>query len=189
MSRLACLCRCCRQDYSKPCPQKQPTAEALGQRTTSPKDGKPAAAAPALSKNLNPPGSQPGRCNAYLPGGTSTMARFLWVVQYFVANGFYVLADYHPEPGNTEPVVESVDMFAHNWLQLWSGLSCLPNYQKDLQGRVFLDLLNGEAPAWLVLWAPASTAAAAVVGRSSCVCLCPRMGAATHVVRSLLLSV
>lgn len=118
------------------------------------------------------------------------MARFLWVVQYFVANGFYVLADYHPEPGNTEPVVESVDMFAHNWLQLWSGLSCLPNYQKDLQGRVFLDLMNGEAPAWLCLWAPASTtAAAAAVGGSSCMCPCPRMGSATRVVRSLLQSV
>lgn len=73
------------------------------------------------------------------------MARFMWVVQYFVANGFYVLIDYHPEPGNTEPVTESVDMFANNWLRLWSGLTCLPNYQKDLQGRVFLDLLNGES--------------------------------------------
>jgi hypothetical protein len=72
------------------------------------------------------------------------MARLLWVVQYFVANGMYVLLDYHPEPGNVEPVTESVDMFSNNWLRLWSGLTCLPNFKEDLQGRVFLDLMNGE---------------------------------------------
>lgn len=76
--------------------------------------------------------------------GTSTMARFLWVVQYFVANGFYVLVDYHPEPGNAEPVTDSVQVYSNNWLRLWAGLSCLPNYKQELQGRVFLDLLNGE---------------------------------------------
>jgi hypothetical protein len=131
------------QDYKKPCPQKQPTAEALAQRTTAPKV-KPAAAAPPLSKNLNPPGSEAAVCNAYIPMGTSTMARFLWVVQYFVANGFYVLVDYHPEPGNAEPVTDSVQVYSNNWLRLWAGLSCLPNYKQELQGRVFLDLLNGE---------------------------------------------
>lgn len=144
------------QDYRKPCPAKQPTAEALAQRTTAPKVPKPAAAAPPLSKNINPPGSEPAVCNAYLPGGTSTMARFLWVVQYFVANGFYVLIDYHPEPGNVEPVTESVDMFTGNWLRLWAGLSCLPNFQEELQGRVFLDLMNGAWCGWV--WAAAPTA-------------------------------
>jgi hypothetical protein len=72
------------------------------------------------------------------------MARFLWVVQYFVANGMYVLVDYHPEPGNAEPVTESVGVFSNNWLRLWSGLTCLPNFKTSLQGRVFLDLMNGE---------------------------------------------
>lgn len=73
------------------------------------------------------------------------MARFLWVVQYFVANGFYVVVDYHPEPGNTEPVTDSVGVYTNNWLMLWAGLTCLPNYEEELRGRVFLDLMNGEA--------------------------------------------
>ena len=130
------------QDYSKNCPEKQPTAEALAQRTTSPNATKPSTPAPLLSKNLNPPGSKPGVCNAYLPMGASTLARFLWVVQYFVANGFYVLVDYHPEPGNVEPVTETVEGFSNNWLRLWTAMSCLPNWDKELQGRVFLDLMN-----------------------------------------------
>lgn len=142
----------CLQDYTKKCPDKQPTAEALAQRTTNPKAPKPAAAAPALSKNINPPGSQPGVCNAYLPMGASTMARFLWVVQFFVANGFYVLIDYHPEPGNVEPITDSVETYTHNWLKLWTGLTCLPNWGKELQGRVFLDLMN-EPDGVNITWA------------------------------------
>jgi hypothetical protein len=73
------------------------------------------------------------------------MARFLWVIQYFVANGFYVVVDYHPEPGNMEPVTDSVGVYTNNWLMLWAGLTCLPSYEDELQGRVFLDLMNGEA--------------------------------------------
>lgn len=114
----------------------------MAQRTTAPKTPKPAVPAPKLSKNINPPGSQPGICNAYIPMGASTLARYLWVVQYFVANGFYVLVDYHPEPGNIEPVTESVETFKNNWLRLYEGLACLPNWDKELQGRVFLDLMN-----------------------------------------------
>ena len=33
-------------------------------------------------------------CNAYLRGG-STLQRFLWVVGFYAANGFYVLVDNH----------------------------------------------------------------------------------------------
>ncbi len=33
-------------------------------------------------------------CNAYLPSG-STLQRFLWVVGFYAANGFYVLVDNH----------------------------------------------------------------------------------------------
>jgi hypothetical protein len=36
-----------------------------------------------------------GRCNDYLPA-SSVLDRYLWAVEYFVSNGFYVLVDYHP---------------------------------------------------------------------------------------------
>ena len=39
-----------------------------------------------------PAATAPGLCNAYLPGDT-TLARFLWVVNYLAQNGFYVVLD------------------------------------------------------------------------------------------------
>jgi len=41
-----------------------------------------------------PPAGGDTRCNTYLPW-TSTLDRFLWVVQWFAANGFYVVLDDH----------------------------------------------------------------------------------------------
>lgn len=77
------------QDYSKDCPQQAPTSQDLAARATNPDLPKPNAPVPY---NLTQPaGSKPGRCNAYVPAGASTLARYLWTVQYFVANGFYVV--------------------------------------------------------------------------------------------------
>lgn len=39
-----------------------------------------------------PAATAPGLCNAYLPDN-STLARFLWVVNYFAQNGFYIVLD------------------------------------------------------------------------------------------------
>jgi hypothetical protein len=38
-----------------------------------------------------PVASASGTCNAYLPSGPSTLPRYLWVIQYLVANGLYVM--------------------------------------------------------------------------------------------------
>jgi len=38
-----------------------------------------------------PVASASGICNAYLPSGPTTLPRYLWVVQYLVANGMYVM--------------------------------------------------------------------------------------------------
>jgi hypothetical protein len=43
------------------------------------------------SEFLLPMNSVAGTCNSYLPSGISTLPRFLWVVEYLVANGMYVL--------------------------------------------------------------------------------------------------
>ncbi|KAF8069516.1 MED7B [Scenedesmus sp. PABB004] len=75
------------QDYSKPCPAAAPTAAALAARATAPGD-KPDAAPPKFAA---PPGSAPARCNAYVPNDGSTLSRFLWVVQFLVGQGFYVV--------------------------------------------------------------------------------------------------
>lgn len=38
-----------------------------------------------------PVASASGTCNAYLPNGPTTLPRYLWVVQYLVASGMYVM--------------------------------------------------------------------------------------------------
>ena len=74
------------QDYSKPCPAVVPTTAQLAARATHPETPvKPNAAVPY--KFVTPEGFTAGRCNAYVPNGPTTRSRYLWTVQYFIANG------------------------------------------------------------------------------------------------------
>lgn len=75
------------------------TLEELGARTVDPqysstKISKPVPAPPVPLPDV----SKPGSCNLYIPPADtgSTMDRYLWTVQWLVANGWYVLIDYHP---------------------------------------------------------------------------------------------
>lgn len=117
-----------------------PSAASLAARAVAPNDssaaasGRAAPPAPPL-----PPGSKPGVCNAYLPM-TTTLDRYLWVVRYFVEQGFWVLIDYHTHLN--EPALESPQALASNWLRLWRGLTALNSWEEELKGRVFLDVLN-----------------------------------------------
>uniref|UniRef100_A0A383W3T8 Glycoside hydrolase family 5 domain-containing protein n=1 Tax=Tetradesmus obliquus TaxID=3088 RepID=A0A383W3T8_TETOB len=130
------------QDYSKPCPEQPPTAQELAARTTNPALPTPPNA-PIPFTFVAPEGSEAGRCNAYVPNTGNVLSRYLWVVQYFVANGFYVVMDYHPHGIDLEPgVLETEQNFASAWLRVWKALTCLPNYEKDIKGRVLLDVLN-----------------------------------------------
>lgn len=95
--------------------------------------------APIPPVPLPPAGGDDLRCNTYLPR-TTTLDRFLWVVQWFSANGFYVLLDYHPM--GLEYTSYDTRDFVGNWTTVWHGVTCLPGFEDDLKGRVFLDLLN-----------------------------------------------
>lgn len=67
--------------------------------------------------------------------------------------GFYVLVDYHPH-AEGEPLLnsaDSVDEYVDAWQRLWTSLTCLPNWESGLRGRVFLDLLN-EPDALQITW-------------------------------------
>ena len=62
----------------------------------------------------------------------TTLNRFLWVVQFFIGNGFYVAIDYHGGQGNIEldrQVVANQTLFAQNWLGLLSAFQSLPTWQ------------------------------------------------------------
>eukprot|EP00775_Hariotina_reticulata_P010875 gene10875-11029_t len=129
------------QTYSKPCPSQVPTAQQLAARATPAAELQAAADKQVPYTFLLPESPTPGRCNAYLPSGPTTLTRFLWVVDFFVQSGFYVLVDYHPH-ADGEPMYESVVDYTSSWLRLYKSLQCMPNWVTDLKGRVFLDLLN-----------------------------------------------
>lgn len=89
-------------------------------------------------------------CNHYTPED-STINRYLWTIQWFVANGYYVLIDYHPM--GHEWVQNDLPEFVASWKWLWGRVACLPNFESDLKGRVFVDIMN-EPDSVGVRWEP-----------------------------------
>eukprot|EP00775_Hariotina_reticulata_P003248 gene3248-3524_t len=126
---------------------KQSTLEDLAHRTVDPAyTGPVPSEIPAPSVPL-PDVSTPGSCNLYIPGdGGLTIQRFLWTVQWIVANGMYVLVDYHPM--GMEQTSFNAEAFVSAWEEVWSAIACLPNFRRDLEGRVFVDILNEPDSQW-----------------------------------------
>ncbi|CAL8466352.1 g5888 [Coccomyxa elongata] len=86
--------------------------------------------------------AQSGFCNVYIPN-VSTLSRFLWVVEYFVSAGFYVIPAYHPADYSVDnTVVSTPGIFLRNWANLWAAITELPLFNTTLQGRVLLDLIS-----------------------------------------------
>lgn len=87
------------------------------------------------------------RCRWYLPDGgdggdgatASSLGRYLWALRWFASNGFYVLAEFRPAPG--EATSRNEQGFADAWRWLWRAVACAPGFEADLQGRVFAGLL------------------------------------------------
>ncbi len=76
-----------------------------------------------------------GVCNADLPN-TSAYARFLYVVRYFTANGFYVLIDNHLSFDNT--AVSNAAQWLIWYKQLMTDIVQLPS----TRNRVMVDIMN-----------------------------------------------
>lgn len=98
------------------------------------------------------PGPVNGQCTTYIPN-TSTMDRFLWAVQKFVSEGQYVLLDYHPM--FVEKTAWNADEFVAGWRRVWQAVLRLPNFDSDLRGRVFIDVLN-EPDSIGLRWEPSA---------------------------------
>ena len=92
----------------------------------------------AFRTNPAPMSNRDGWCNTYLPN--NGWDRLLWVTQYFIAQGMYVVLDYQPMGTEYQPY--DINTFANEWVKLWSAVSCLPNFDSDLKGRIFIDLMN-----------------------------------------------
>lgn len=76
-----------------------------------------------------------GTCNADLPN-TTAYARFIYVVRFFTANGFYVLIDNHLSFDNT--AVENTPQWIKWWKQLLTDIAAVPSSNN----RVMVDIMN-----------------------------------------------
>lgn len=74
------------------------TLEELAQRTVDPEHRGAITKSPPTPVVPLPRVTEPGSCNLYIPPtpGNKALAidRYLWTVQWFIANGFYVMIDW-----------------------------------------------------------------------------------------------
>jgi hypothetical protein len=56
---------------------------------------------------------------------------------------------------NTEPQAYSIREFVCKWRVLMSRVMALPNFEEDIKGRIFLDIMN-EPDSMGIQWAPAN---------------------------------
>lgn len=71
------------------------------------------------------------------------LCRFLYVIQYYIGNGFYVVIDYHAGLGAIESdrqTVSNPSIFQANWQALLTAIQSLPTYQTNIKGRNFLQI-------------------------------------------------
>jgi hypothetical protein len=76
-----------------------------------------------------------GTCNADLPN-TTAYARFLYVVRFLTANGFYVVIDNHLSFDNT--AVTNTAQWIAWWKQLLTDIAAVPSSNN----RVIVDIMN-----------------------------------------------
>ncbi|EIE18857.1 hypothetical protein COCSUDRAFT_59785 [Coccomyxa subellipsoidea C-169] len=83
-----------------------------------------------------PPASVPGVCNAYLPED-STLNRFMWTVDYFASQGFYIILDNQFNLDQT--ATQDTQKWLNRWLDLMTQLS---TKYPEATSRVICDFLN-----------------------------------------------
>jgi aryl-phospho-beta-D-glucosidase BglC (GH1 family) len=96
----------------------------------------PVSSGKTIPPMVAPPARQPGLSNDYLPNDTTTFDRFLWVVNFFAKNGFYVLIDNHLREDQT--VLENPQQWVQDWVKLVTAISQDPVSRKMLM----IDILN-----------------------------------------------
>lgn len=90
--------------------------------------------------------SRPGWCNERMPPAESLLDRFLWVVDFFAANGFYVVLDNQFNYDTT--ATDDVGLWVAQWRKLWTEM--VARYPASSR-RVLLDVLN-EPDVWGLGW-------------------------------------
>ncbi|HSW86842.1 MAG TPA: cellulase family glycosylhydrolase [Rhabdochlamydiaceae bacterium] len=110
-----------------------PTQSQIQASVTDPNVPVPSGA--TIPPMVAPPARTAGMCDDYFPNDT-TLNRFLWVVNFFAKNGFYVLIDNHFREDQT--VLASPQQWVQDWVQLVTAISKDPVSKSMLM----VDLLN-----------------------------------------------
>lgn len=85
-----------------------------------------------------------GVCNSYLPSNT-IIDRYLYVVRYFAANGFYVIVDNHL---NVDPTAINNPQL---WVDYWRRLAQLIAQDSQTAPYIILEILN-EPDSYGIRW-------------------------------------
>lgn len=99
----------------------------------------------------NAPQPRRGWCNHYAPPAESLLDRFLWVVDFFASNGFYVMLD--NQFNYDRSATDDAGLWVAQWRKLWREL--VARHPQSAR-RVLLDVLN-EPDVWGLGWQPAAT--------------------------------
>jgi hypothetical protein len=81
-------------------------------------------------------------CRTILPN-TTTLDRYLWGVQWFVANRLYVVISSSGNGGNGG--IQNPAAVADAWAKLWRAAVALPAFETSLKGRIMLQLASDTA--------------------------------------------
>jgi len=95
---------------------------------------------PPLKPPIGLPDPKTSVCNTAIPHPSLTHQRFLWTIDYFVKAGFYVIIDYHPM--GEEQYANDPKVFVQKWRDLWLSITRMPDFTKNLKGRVLIDIMN-----------------------------------------------
>jgi len=88
----------------------------------------------AIPPMISPPLRTAGKCDDYFPN-TTTLSRFLWTVNFFAKNGFYVLIDDHAED-------QTVVTNKSDWVKKWTDLVTLISQDPISKDKLMIDILN-----------------------------------------------
>ncbi len=116
------------QNLNKYC--KLPTIAAIQLSVTNPS----VATTGTIPPMLAPPPRTVDQCDDYFPND-NTLNRFLWTVNFFAKNGFYVLIDNHSEDTT---VIEN----KQQWVQKWTDLVSKISKDPVSKSMLMVDILN-----------------------------------------------
>ncbi len=130
--------------FAGPC--QIPTTSQIQASVTNPLIAVVGKTIPAM---IAPPPRIEGQCDNYFPNDT-TLNRFLWTVNFFAKNGFYVLIDNHLREDQT--VLENKAKWVQQWTDLVTKISQDPISKKMLM----IDILN-EPDEYGIQWEASSS--------------------------------